>query len=76
MIRYGLWGPPFLCTGGWLMVGLDRYVPLVNGGGVGGYNLLVIPPPSRVPPLACRGDGVVGLGGGVGVADNVADAAP
>lgn len=47
-IRNGLWGPPFLCAGGlfvcavaggvfglWLIVSWDRYVLLLNRGGVG-----------------------------------------
>lgn len=48
--------------------------PFAKWGGVGGYNLLVIPPPAGCPP-GVQGGGV-GLGGGVGVAGNVADAAP
>lgn len=75
MIRDGLWGPPLffvrrwvvLWLGGvffgwWFMVGFDSYVPLVNGGGVGGYGLLVIathPAPAGCPP-GVRGGGVWG----------------
>lgn len=67
MIRDGLWGPPpffvrrwvVLWLGGvffgwWFMVGFDSYVPLVNGGGVGGWLWPVghshPPRPRRVPP--------------------------
>lgn len=61
MIRDGLWGPPFLCAGGWFMVGFDSYVPLVNGGGVGGWLWPVghSPPPTPPPPGApgVRGGG-------------------
>lgn len=58
------------------MVGFDSYVPLVNGGGVGGWLWPVGHSPPTPPPPGAPGvrGGGVGLGGGV--AGDVADAAP